>query len=115
MNFMNFMNLQELYDTTYQAELERVESKYDSLPNPVVISLCGSLMSIEAITIFSILFPQGMMAALVGAALPLSFLSGIAYLYADFFELPEAYQKLVDEYTSILQKNVGLDDETADS
>jgi hypothetical protein len=109
------MNLQEFYDTTYQAELERVESKFDSLPNPVVKSICGGLMSIEAITIFSILFPNGILAALVGAALPISLLLGIAYLSADFFELPEAYQKLVDEYTSILQKNIGLDYETADS
>jgi hypothetical protein len=108
------MNLQELYDTTYQAELERVESKFDSLPNPLVKSICGGLISIEAITVFSILLPNGMIAALVGAALPVSFLLGIAYLYAEFFELPPAYEQLLEEYTSILKKDTEPDDETAD-
>lgn len=109
------MNLEELYNKSYQAELERVESKFDSLPNPLVKSICGGLISIEAITVFSILLPNGIIAALVGAALPVSFLLGIAYLYAEFFELPSAYRQLLDEYTSILQKDVEADDQTADS
>ncbi len=108
------MNLQKFYDKTYKAEFDRVESQFDSLPNPLIKFLCGGLMSIEAITVFTILIPNGIIAALVGSALPISFLLGIAYLYAEFFELPPAYQQLVDEYTSILEKDTELDDETTD-
>jgi hypothetical protein len=104
------MDLQELYNKKYKAEANRVESQFDSRPNPLIKFICGGLMSIEGITVFSLLLPNGIVAALVGAALPISFLLGIAYLYAEFFELPPAYQQLVDEYTAILAKDTELDD-----
>lgn len=108
-------NLPKLYDKTYQSEFERVESKHDTLPNPPVKYICGGLISVEAITVFSILLPNGLLAAVAGAALPVTFLLGIAYLYAEYFELPTAYQQLVDEYDLILTKETRSDDETTDS
>jgi hypothetical protein len=102
-------DLQGEYYQSQLHELERVESKHDRLPQKMPIAITLLLAGVESGTVFFLMLPKVMLlAAVVSALLPIAFLGGIAYIYAQIFELPEKNKELIEQYQLTLE--VSTDD-----
>jgi hypothetical protein len=93
------------YHEAQHHELERVESKHDHLPPKMAIAITGLLTIAESGTVFMLmLFKVGIFVAAINALLPVAFLGGIAYFYAQMFELPEKNKELIEQYDLTLER-----------
>ncbi|MEC4815896.1 MAG: hypothetical protein SAK29_21880 [Scytonema sp. PMC 1069.18] len=96
-------SLQETYTKTQLQMLDDLESYHNSKPEKEALVISVGLSIIEAVVAYSMLASTGIFIAAIVASFPVALLWAIANYHAEKVELPEVYDKLVEEYYDNLQ------------
>lgn len=96
-------NLQEAYTKTQLQMLDDLEGYHNSKPEKEALVISVGLSVIEAVVAYSMLASAGIFVAAIVASFPVVLLWAIANYHAEKAELPEAYDKLIEEYYDRVQ------------
>lgn len=96
-------SLQETYTKTQLQMLDDLEGYHNSKPEKEALVISIGLSVIEAVVAYSMLASAGIFIAAIVASFPVVLLWAIANYHAEKVELPEVYDKLMEEYCDHVQ------------